>query len=109
MSAMNEDEDLTREGRAQAQKDRERAEALEYLLKHDGWSYYVDLLNDMLKERGALLMEPLSTSELNAVERAEHNKGAMYAIAMCRDLPSVIVAQAREARKSEPASEDEDE
>lgn len=106
---MNGDTELEREARAIAQKDRERAEGLEMLLKHPAWPLYVELLEAALERRGALLMEPLPANELNAVERSEHNKGAMYGIAFAKDLPRVTVAMAQEQRKSEPASEDDDE
>lgn len=102
------DTDLIKAARAAVQQDREQADALAMLVKHPAWPVYEALLDGLLAKRGALLMEPLPPNELNAVERAEHNKGTMYGIAFVRDLPRVILAAADEARKSEPASEDDD-
>jgi hypothetical protein len=101
------DEDFIKQARKQAEEDKERMDLLRMLHKHPGWPYFVDLLNQALASRGAELLMPLSSTELNAVERSEHNKGAMYGITFSRDLLHVIVSADTEARKSEPAPEED--
>lgn len=102
------DDEVLKEARRLAERDKERADILGLLLKHPGWAVFEEMCNEQLTERGKLLMEPLPANELNAVERAEHNKGAMYGIAFMKDLPRVTCMVAQEARKSDPATDEED-
>lgn len=87
--------------------DIKRKRAFEDLMRTEGWKYLTELINKKLDSSGRELLDPLSDTKLNAVERQEHLKGTMYGISWVRDLPLVTIAATDQVHESEnPAGED---
>ena len=87
--------------------DIKRKRAFQDMVRSEGWKYLIELLNNKLESSGRELLEPLSDVKLNAVERQEHLKGAMYGISWVRDLPLVTINARDQIHDSEnPAGED---
>lgn len=98
------DDDVKVELRKQ-KEDKERIGRLQGLLKSPGWSDFQDLMNVHINERAKRIFEPLLSDNLTLLQ--EHNKGAIYGLIWARDLPSVMITIADEARKSsDPATEE---
>lgn len=99
-------EDLLKASKAANQKDEERRDAFRQLVKHPGWTMYVELLNNMIADKGAQLLEPA-----NGVDRAvalEYVKGSMYGLLFAKDLPEVTIAHIDAALGHSGDSDDDD-
>lgn len=83
--------------------DRERAEAFGRLVATEAWQWYVELLNNNIGERTAMLLEPVEDGKHLA---SEHNKGTVYGLIYARDLLPHIIAVAKELKTSDPADEE---
>ncbi len=84
--------------------DLKRARAFQDMIKTEGWKMYQDLLNTLINEKGLRLMDKLP-AELNAVERQEHEKGAMNGLILARDIPSLTIKTMEAFKTSDPAGE----
>ena len=83
-------DNLLKGAKAANQQDRKRADAFASMLKMEGWSLFVELLNERLQMFSSELLQPLSSHDETL--RQEFVKGAMFAFVLMRDLPSVTIA-----------------
>jgi hypothetical protein len=73
--------------------DIKRARAFEEMCRTEGWKEYTILMNSWINQRMNDLLGPTPD---NGHGRAEHIKGTVYGIMMCRDTPGVNIATMKE-------------
>jgi hypothetical protein len=91
------DEATIKEAKRTNAEDVTRARDIEAMMNTAGWKAYHSLLNGQVLERTQNLFEPTPD---DAVMKSEHNKGVLYGLILARDLPSVIVQTAKDARRA---------
>jgi hypothetical protein len=74
-----------------------RADAMRALLATEGWQYLCDIINAQLATKKTEMERPLE-SWLDA--RAESAKGAVLAFRLVLAIPSTMVAEAEQIRKT---------
>lgn len=80
--------------------DRERAEAFQVMVASKGWVMFTQIINQQLATFGAQLLQPLESLDRAGLQ--EYMKGAMWAFALLRDLPTTTI----QAMKGEKSDED---
>jgi hypothetical protein len=88
--------------------DMKRARAFRDMMNTEGWKFYTELLNRHIEVRTQNLFGPTPEGGRDA---EQHNKGAVYALILARDLPSVTVSAMKELVEEinearQPANED---
>jgi len=95
-------DELKKQSRAAHKEDRERAEAFVPMLRTEGWTHYVSILNLRLQSLSETLLQP--SNGVEGVLNSEYVKGAMFALMLARDTPSAIIDSMRQS----PTSDQED-
>lgn len=96
-------QEVLRQARKSDKEDQERIELFQTLLRNPAFKAYQELLGHKLESLGALLLMP--SGSLDGLVTTEWQKGAMYGLVLARDVVSVTVQIADEARKAQPADE----
>lgn len=97
---------IQQQARKQTAEDVARARDIEAMMNTAGWKAYQKLINERIETLASGFFNPIQDSE---ALRQEHTKGLVYGLIMCRDWPSAIVKDAKEARTKSAAADEGDE
>jgi hypothetical protein len=90
-------EELLRTAREATKIDKERIELFGLLVKHPGWTVYVELLEAMIQGKADEVLAP--AGGVDRMVGLEYVKGAMSGLIMARDIVAVTIAAKDQIRE----------
>lgn len=92
-------QELLKEARAADKEDKQNADLFEAMIQTPAWKAYLEALGRRQQAYADVLLRP--ANGIDGCIRTEYIKGALSALVIARDLPSVTIQAAKELRQLE--------